>query len=149
MNGIVILVCALSGISVSADYNFPKPQVYFFENGGFEVSLPADPKISLFAFHGRKNVEIDGAQSGTWNMDITKPTQNRFVFRDANEKFNLGERLHYWLYVIYEGLGYELLYQMEEVKGESIGSGLRLQRLTEVSSSCRFQDSAARTVSIT
>lgn len=85
------------------------------------MSLPADPKISLFAFHGRKNVEIDGAQSGTWNMDITKPTQNRFVFRDANEKFNLGERLHYWLYVIYEGLGYELLYQMEEVKGESIG----------------------------
>lgn len=103
---------------VSCDYDVPTPQVAFYAGGGFEVSIPADPKISLFAFHGKKNMELDGTESGTWNTDITKATGNRFVFVEKNAKFNLGDRLNFWLYVVHDGLGYELLFQMKEVKSE-------------------------------
>lgn len=115
---VLISLLLVSFGSIYCDYEFPAPQVKFYQNGGFEVSIPKDEKISLFAFHGRKNMELDGTEVGTWNMDISKPSGNRLMFREANARFNIGDRLHYWLYVVYEGLGYELLYQMTEVKSK-------------------------------
>lgn len=116
---VVIISAVLFGL-VSCDYDFPTPRVSFFTGGGFEVSIPNDSKISIFAFHGRKNVMLDGRETGTWNGDITKATGDRLVFQEPNAKFNIGDRLHYWLYVVHKGLGYDLLYQMADVKSESI-----------------------------
>lgn len=115
----VIWFCCLLA-SISCDYEFPRPQVSFFSNGGFQVSIPSDPNIRLMAFHGRKNYELNGREAGTWNQDVTKARQNRLMFVEPNAKFNLGDKLHYWLHVIYDGLGYDLLHQMEEVKSERV-----------------------------
>lgn len=76
-------------------------RVTFYQNGGFEVSIPADPKISIFYFRGTKNMEFNGSVDGAWYGPILKATGNRMVFVEPNGKFNLGDRLHYWIYVAY------------------------------------------------
>ena len=113
-----VLIPGILLITLSCAYEVPTPQVSFYQHGGFEVSIPADPKIEIFAFHGSKNKELEGHEAGTWNQDIRKARGNRLVFQEPNAKFNLGDRLHYWVHVIYDGLGYDLLYQMAEVKSE-------------------------------
>lgn len=101
----------------SCDGEVPPAQVSFFEGGGFEVSLPADPKINSFSIHGKKNQNIFETFIGTWHQNVKRTTDNRFVFRDANAQFNLGDRLHYFLYMVYDGR-YHILHDTAEVKGK-------------------------------
>lgn len=66
----------------------------------------AENGISLFAFHGKLNEEFDGLEAGTWARDITKPKDGRYTFVDRQTKFKIGDKLYFWTYVIYNGLGY-------------------------------------------
>lgn len=113
-----VLLLSILFETIACDYEFSDVKVKFYTGGGFEVSIPEDPKVRLFAFHGQKNMLLEDREAGTWNADVTTATQNRFVFREPNTKFNLGDRLYYWLYVVYKGLGYDLLFQMKEVKSK-------------------------------
>ncbi|XP_041986491.1 beta-1,3-glucan-binding protein 1-like isoform X3 [Aricia agestis] len=72
---------------------------------GLRVSIP-DDGFSLFAFHGKKNEEMDGLEAGHWSKDITKPKGGRWTFRDKDAKLKVGDKIYYWTYVIYNGLGY-------------------------------------------
>ncbi|KAH8319963.1 hypothetical protein KR074_010038 [Drosophila pseudoananassae] len=87
-------------------YEAPEARVRVFYPKGFEVSIPDEPGISLFAFHGKVNEEFDGLEAGRWARDIPKAKQGRWIFQDRETKLNLGETLYFWTYVIYNGLGY-------------------------------------------
>ncbi|XP_067636909.1 gram-negative bacteria-binding protein 3 [Eurosta solidaginis] len=87
-------------------YEVPKAKIDVFYPGGFEVSIPHEEGMTLFAFHGKLNEEMDGLEAGTWSRDITKPKNGRWIFRDRTTQLKFGDTLYYWTYVIYNGLGY-------------------------------------------
>ncbi|XP_011176860.2 gram-negative bacteria-binding protein 3 [Zeugodacus cucurbitae] len=98
-------LCYYLTVAVYA-YEVPKAKIDVFHTKGFEVSIPDEEGITLFAFHGKLNEEMDGLEAGTWARDITKAKNGRWTFRDKNTKLKLGDTLYYWTYVIYNGLGY-------------------------------------------
>lgn len=115
----VVVWCLLVVLPLArGQYEPPKPRVIFYHPRGFEISIPDEPGITLFAFHAKKNVLLDGREAGTWNENVHKKTNGRFVFVDPDTKFNLGDRLNYWIFVEHNGLGYESLNLMEEVRSK-------------------------------
>ncbi|XP_073823128.1 gram-negative bacteria binding protein 3 [Musca autumnalis] len=87
-------------------YEVPTATIEVFYPKGFQVSIPHEEGITLFAFHGKLNEEMDGLEAGTWARDIVKPKNGRWIFRDRITQLQLGDTLYYWTYVIYKGLGY-------------------------------------------
>lgn len=95
-----------TGLSLSWGYEVPKAQVRVFYPKGFEVSIPHEEGISLFAFHGKLNEEFDGLEAGRWARDIPSAKRGRWTFRDRETTLQFGDTLYFWTYVIYNGLGY-------------------------------------------
>ncbi|XP_037934806.1 gram-negative bacteria-binding protein 3-like [Teleopsis dalmanni] len=93
-------------LHVCVAYEVPKARIIVFERKGFEVSVPDEEGISLFAFHGKLNEEMEGLEAGTWARDIVKAKNGRWTFTERVTKLHIGDILYYWTYVIYNGLGY-------------------------------------------
>ncbi|XP_055376827.1 gram-negative bacteria-binding protein 3-like [Condylostylus longicornis] len=87
-------------------YEIPKARIEIFYPKGFEVSIPADDGVTLFAFHGKLNEEMEGLEAGYWSKDITKAKNGRFTFRDRITSIKIGDILYYWTYALHNGLGY-------------------------------------------
>jgi len=87
-------------------YEVPAAKIDVYYPKGFEVSIPDEPGITLFAFHGKLNEEMEGLEAGTWARDIVKAKNGRWTFRDKITQLKIGDTLYYWTYVIYNGLGY-------------------------------------------
>uniref|UniRef100_A0A1B0CDG3 Putative beta-13-glucan-binding protein nasonia vitripennis n=1 Tax=Lutzomyia longipalpis TaxID=7200 RepID=A0A1B0CDG3_LUTLO len=117
MLSIIVVGLTLLIVSVYAQFDIPEPEVVFYEPRGFRVSIPADPDIKLFAFHGRKNEQLQGTDAGTWNVDVTRATDGKLVFEDSTTKFSRGDYLSYWVHVVlHSGQGYNRLDLREEAK---------------------------------
>ncbi|KAH8406019.1 hypothetical protein KR215_003096 [Drosophila sulfurigaster] len=102
-----VFVCAVFLlISQGSAYEVPEAKIEVFYPKGFEVSIPHEEGITLFAFHGKLNEEMEGLEAGTWARDIVKMKNGRWTFRDRNTQLKPGDILYYWTYVIYNGLGY-------------------------------------------
>jgi hypothetical protein len=57
-------------------------------------------------------------EAGQLSRDVTKAKNGRWVFKDDRIKLNVGDVINYWLYVQYEGLGFQKLDQTWTVTGE-------------------------------
>uniref|UniRef100_A0A1A9WPY0 CBM39 domain-containing protein n=1 Tax=Glossina brevipalpis TaxID=37001 RepID=A0A1A9WPY0_9MUSC len=90
----------------SIAYQVPPADITVLEPQGFVVSIPHDDGITLFAFHGKLNEEMNGLEAGTWSRDIVQPKDGHWVFFDRNTKLKPGDVLYFWTYVIKDGLGY-------------------------------------------
>lgn len=101
----VLLLLALA-LGTGSGYEVPKAKIDVFYPKGFEVSIPHEEGITLFAFHGKLNEEMEGLEAGTWARDIVKVKDGRWIFRDREATLKPGDVLYYWTYVIYNGLGY-------------------------------------------
>ncbi|XP_013108539.2 gram-negative bacteria-binding protein 3 [Stomoxys calcitrans] len=101
-----ISLSCLSCELLASDYEVPTAKIEVFYPKGFQVSIPHEEGITLFAFHGKLNEEMVGLEAGTWARDIVKHKDGRWTFRDRVTKLALGDTLYYWTYVIYKGLGY-------------------------------------------
>ncbi|XP_037720407.1 gram-negative bacteria-binding protein 3 [Drosophila subpulchrella] len=99
----LLLLVLLLGVR---GYEVTKAKIEVFYPKGFEVSIPDEEGISLFAFHGKLNEEMEGLEAGTWARDIVKAKNGRWTFRDRTTALKPGDTLYYWTYVIYNGLGY-------------------------------------------
>ncbi|KAH8378982.1 hypothetical protein KR009_002404 [Drosophila setifemur] len=100
------LLLLLLFVSCIQGYEVTKAKIEVFYPKGFEVSIPDEEGITLFAFHGKLNEEMEGLEAGTWARDIVKAKNGRWTFRDRNSMLKPGDILYYWTYVIYNGLGY-------------------------------------------
>lgn len=98
---------------IACDYEFPEFQVTFYSGGGFQISIPADPKISVFSFQG----EMNDNKSATWDKLLLTPSGGRFVFVQEDGEFKIGDRLKYRLQVIHDEQHYALS-QEKEVKSK-------------------------------
>ncbi|XP_041986489.1 beta-1,3-glucan-binding protein 1-like isoform X2 [Aricia agestis] len=86
-------------------YEVPQAKLEAIYPTGLRVSIP-DEGFTLFAFHGKLNEEMDGLEGGQWSRDINVPKNGRWTFLDPNAKLQLGDKVYFWTYVIYNGLGY-------------------------------------------
>lgn len=62
--------------------------------------------MTLFAFHGKLNEELNGLEAGTWSRDITKAINGRFTFYDRDAELKIGDVMYFWTYALHNGLGY-------------------------------------------
>ncbi|KAH8370265.1 hypothetical protein KR093_002849, partial [Drosophila rubida] len=125
MHACVLVCCALWLITVGNAYEVPEAKIEVFYPKGFEVSIPHEEGITLFAFHGKLNEEMEGLEAGTWARDIVKMKNGRWTFRDRQATLKPGDILYYWTYVIYNGLGYRWddgVYAVTAYSGSSIPS---------------------------
>ena len=61
------------------------------------------------AFQGQVNQPFNGQRTtGSFHMDVTQPEDGNFVFRESETEFNIGDRLYFWIKVMYKGLYYFL-----------------------------------------
>ncbi|XP_033149588.1 gram-negative bacteria-binding protein 3 [Drosophila busckii] len=113
-------------LSLGAAYEAPKATVEVFYPKGFQVSIPHEEGITLFAFHGKLNEEMEGLEAGTWARDIVKVKNGRWTFRDRETTLKPGDILYFWTYVIYNGLGYredDGVYAVQAYSDSTGGSG--------------------------
>ncbi|KAK9870921.1 hypothetical protein WA026_009884 [Henosepilachna vigintioctopunctata] len=88
------------------DYTVPEPIIEVLEPRGFSVKIPHSDGISIFAFHGNINQEMDNLEAGQFSKDILKRTGDFWIFKDLHTKLNVGDKIYFWLFVIKNGLGY-------------------------------------------
>ncbi|EDW00761.1 gram-negative bacteria-binding protein 3 [Drosophila grimshawi] len=102
------LCCAslLTAVMLCLAYEVPEARVSVFHPKGFEISIPHEEGITLFAFHGKVNEEFDGLEAGTLARDIPTAKNGRWTFMDRSTVLKMGDTLYYWTYVIHNGLGY-------------------------------------------
>ncbi|KAH8280304.1 hypothetical protein KR018_002305, partial [Drosophila ironensis] len=103
-------VCLLLLVAVSLGgimaYQVPEASVKVNSPQGFEVSIPAEPGVSLFAFHGKLNEEMDDLSDQTWAADIVTPRNGRWVYRNRQQRLQKGDVLYYWTTARHHGVDY-------------------------------------------
>lgn len=104
---VVIAVVFVSVQSVFC-YSIPEPKFEILEPKGFRVSIPDEPGLRLFAFHGAVDHRVEASQPGDLVGEVIKPTNGRWVYE--NRKFFLepGQTIYYWIHVQHESRGYRL-----------------------------------------
>lgn len=91
---------------VKCQYEVPEPTIEVLKPKGFKVSIPDDEGITLFAFHGNVNKEMDGLEAGEMSKDILKKKDGRWTFFEKKLRLKKGDTVYFWLFVIRDGLGY-------------------------------------------
>ncbi|XP_020806770.1 gram-negative bacteria-binding protein 3 [Drosophila serrata] len=100
-----VLVFLLLVVGILA-YNVPQATVKVNSPQGFEVSIPDEPGISLFAFHGKVNEEMDDLSDQTWAADIVSSRNGRWTYRNRHHRLQPGDVLYYWTTARYHGIDY-------------------------------------------
>ncbi|XP_017126251.1 gram-negative bacteria-binding protein 3 isoform X1 [Drosophila elegans] len=97
-------------------YQVPVARIARPEKIGFEVSIPDEKGISLFAFHGRLNTPIVDLQDQTWAADIIRTDQKgRWTYTNRDAKLKKGDVLYYWTTVRYNGVDYHRMRQSADL----------------------------------
>ncbi|XP_001361165.3 gram-negative bacteria-binding protein 3 [Drosophila pseudoobscura] len=122
---LLLLIVAL-WLGRSGAYSVPKATVKVNSPKGFEVSIPDEPGITLFAFHGKLNEEMDDLSDQTWATDIVTARNGRWTYRNRSHKLQQGDVLYYWTTARYHGVDYHNYNQRYVVGG---GQGANTQRI--------------------
>lgn len=102
-------------------YEVPNPSIEVLKPKGFKVSIPDEEGITLFAFHGNVNSEMDGLEAGDMSKDILKKHKGKWTFHERKLKLKKGDTVYFWLFVIKDGLGYRLDDGIFVYNGKKIG----------------------------
>ncbi|KAF2893395.1 hypothetical protein ILUMI_12789 [Ignelater luminosus] len=94
------VICIL--FTNSLEYEVPPVLVQAYSPKGLSVSIPDEDGISLFAFHGKINQEMDGREAGTYSVDILKPRDGRWTYTNRAAKLKPGDVIYYWVNVDYD-----------------------------------------------
>ncbi|KAH8421029.1 hypothetical protein KR222_004440 [Zaprionus bogoriensis] len=115
-----LLLCLLLGCNSNSchAYKVPAATVKVNSPQGFEVSVPDEPGISLFAFHGKLNEEMDDLSDQTWATDVVSARNGRWTYRNRQQKLQPGDVLYYWTTVRYNGIDYHN-YNQRHVIGQA------------------------------
>ncbi|XP_060535531.1 beta-1,3-glucan-binding protein-like isoform X2 [Cylas formicarius] len=91
---------------VLSDYTVPEVAFEALEPRGLRISIPAEPKVQFFAFHGKLNQPIGLTEPGDFNEDVTRPENGRFTYFNPNIQLKPGDVINYWVFVQHDQLGY-------------------------------------------
>ncbi|XP_071451804.1 beta-1,3-glucan-binding protein-like [Hetaerina americana] len=113
----MLLAASLTATPTDAqggDYRVPNLDLQAYTPIGFRAALPDSPGVQLFAFHASVNQELTGTQTGTINADIRSKGKladgkSYWIYIDTSSKLKPGDKVYYWYWVQYRGLGYQKL----------------------------------------
>ncbi|XP_031345751.1 beta-1,3-glucan-binding protein-like isoform X2 [Photinus pyralis] len=104
---LITLLCFYGIFSVSGQYyEFSDVLIEPLGPKGLRVSIPDEDGIQLFAFHGKINSPMKGREAGIFSEDIRFAENGRWTFF-TNARLKPGDKLYYWIHVLYDGIGYE------------------------------------------
>lgn len=101
--------------AVCSDYTPPKVLVQPLNPKGLRISIPHIPGITLVAYHVKFNDDFYSLEAGTISIDIIKPRNGRWVYEDHTTVLKEGDIIYFWVHVVYQGLGYNILDQNHRV----------------------------------
>lgn len=64
------------------------------------------------------NNDFEGLEAGTIARDIVKVRNGRWTYEDRTTRVKKGDIIYYWVHVVYDNLGYNLLDKQYVVNGE-------------------------------
>lgn len=99
-------------------YSVPQATIEVFRPRGFRVSIPDEPGLQLFAFHGSVNQPLSGLAAGTYSRDIIQSENGRWSFVDTTTRLQVGDIINYWTFVQKDLLGFRRDNQRFVVRGE-------------------------------
>ncbi|XP_017882775.1 beta-1,3-glucan-binding protein-like [Ceratina calcarata] len=94
-----------------AQYTPPTPSVEPLYPKGLRMSIPHEDGISLVAFHVKFNEDFYGLEAGSIARDIIKTRHGQWTYEDRTTRLKRGDVIYYWIHVVYDGLGYNLVDQ--------------------------------------
>ncbi|XP_023165086.2 gram-negative bacteria-binding protein 3 [Drosophila hydei] len=112
---LILLFIVCGALGGSHAYDVPKVTVKVNSPKGFEVSVPDEQGISLFAFHGKLNAEMEDLSDQTWATDIVTARNGRWTYINRLQKLQPGDILYYWVTVRYNGLDYHAYNQSYQI----------------------------------
>ncbi|KAK4876690.1 hypothetical protein RN001_009196 [Aquatica leii] len=96
------VLCLLCISFIKCQYEVPEVRIEALSPKGLRVSIPDEEGISLFAFHGKINSEMNGREAGTFSVDILKPKNGRWTYINKSPRLKVGDVVHYWVNVDYD-----------------------------------------------
>lgn len=117
-NVVTLCLWSLFG-SIACEYAIPEPQVTFYRGKGLQVSIPEDPKISLFSI-AIKAIDETRGEVLLRNQIVLKPNGGRFAYVDVDLVLDVGRRVSFRLEVIHNDLKYVTVKETEVKGGLSI-----------------------------
>ncbi|KAI4503745.1 hypothetical protein M0802_001148 [Mischocyttarus mexicanus] len=112
-----LLVALLINVNISFAYTPPNAVVEPLYPKGLRISIPHEQGITLVAYHVKFNDDFYSLEAGVISIDIIKPRNGRWVYQDRTTELKEGDIIYYWVHVVYQGLGYNLLNQEHRVTG--------------------------------
>ncbi|KAG4076072.1 hypothetical protein HA402_010867 [Bradysia odoriphaga] len=103
--GLVFVLFTLADTQLA--YEIPPPYVEVLTKG-FRVSIPDEPGITLFGFHGNINKRFYGNEEGDLRQDVLRARNGVWAYENRNRQVMEGDILYFWVYVQHESLGYVL-----------------------------------------
>lgn len=96
-------------------YTPPAAKVEALHPTGLRISIPDEHGITLVAFHIKFNEDFDGLEAGHIAKDILKLRNQRWTYQDRHTQLKRDDIIYYWIHVVYQGLGYNLIDQSYRV----------------------------------
>lgn len=121
LTNLIVITCGYGtrGRS-SSSYRIPNARFEVLSPKGLRVTIPDEPGLELFAFHGKVNTEINGFDNGDLSADILQSNNGQWVFFDKDVELKSGDIINYWLFVQKSGLGYRRDGERYTVKGMTL-----------------------------
>uniref|UniRef100_A0A146KLX9 Beta-1,3-glucan-binding protein n=1 Tax=Lygus hesperus TaxID=30085 RepID=A0A146KLX9_LYGHE len=106
------------------DFTFPAPCIEILFPKGLRISIPDVEGSTLFAVHIKINEEFEGGlEAGHIARDVVIKKNGRWTFYEKHIRFKTGDRIYFWLYLIVDGLGKQLLNQEYVVTNDRSSCG--------------------------
>lgn len=110
-------IALLINVNISFAYSPPSATVEPLYPKGLRISVPHEQGITLVAYHVKFNDDFYSLEAGVISIDIIKPRNGRWVYEDHTTELKEGDIIYFWVHVVYQGLGYNLLNQEHRVTG--------------------------------
>ncbi|XP_015186521.1 PREDICTED: beta-1,3-glucan-binding protein 1-like [Polistes dominula] len=108
-------ITLLINVNISFAYTPPSATVEPLYPKGLRISVPHEQGITLVAYHVKFNDDFYSLEAGVISIDIIKSRNGRWVYEDHTTELKEGDVIYFWVHVVYQGLGYNLLNQEHRV----------------------------------
>ncbi|KAF2890199.1 hypothetical protein ILUMI_15974 [Ignelater luminosus] len=82
------------------------PQKLIVSEKGFRISIPDEPGIEEFFFHGNINSDVDFLALNAVILSAKKPINGEWLLEHKREGFKAGDFINYWVHIKRNGQGY-------------------------------------------
>ncbi|XP_072947127.1 beta-1,3-glucan-binding protein-like [Epargyreus clarus] len=100
------LLCSLP-VLLTQDYQVPDVTIQALKPRGIRISIPDNPRMTLFVFQGHVNREIDWNDVGTISAEVESPTNGFWTYQDDSVALKVGDVINYNVHVSRNRKGYQ------------------------------------------